>query len=211
MNSNPLYKTNTKMEDIKAFNRWSVKGITVQDPGLREYINLDPKIIPKTGARYAGARFYKSKTFIVERLINKIMIPGHKSKKHFITSYKSTGKSQLAYSLVEATFKAIENRTKQNPIAVFVKALENAAPREEIITIEYGGARYPKAVECAPQRRIDLALRYMVQGAFTKSFNSKKGAVNALADEIIAASQLNNSSNAIKKKLDIERQADASR
>jgi len=47
MNSNPLYKTNTKMEDIKAFNRWSVKGITVQDPGLREYINLDPKIIPK--------------------------------------------------------------------------------------------------------------------------------------------------------------------
>ena len=199
------------MEDIKAFNRWSVKGITVQDPGLREYINLDPKIIPKTGARYAGARFYKSKTFIVERLINKIMIPGHKSKKHFITSYKSTGKSQLAYSLVEETFKAIENRTKQNPIAVFVKALENAAPREEIITIEYGGARYPKAVECAPQRRIDLALRYMVQGAFTKSFNSKKGAVNALADEIIAASQLNNSSNAIKKKLDIERQADASR
>jgi len=199
------------MQDIKVFNRWSVNGIKVEDPGLKGYINLEPKIIPKTGARYAGARFYKSKTFIVERLINKIMIPGHKGKKHFITSYKSTGKSQSAYSLVEETFKVIENRTKQNPITVFVKALENATPREEIITIEYGGARYPKAVECAPQRRVDIALRYMVQGAFTKSFNSKKGAVNALADEIIAAYQLNNSSNAIKKKLDIERQADASR
>ncbi|MBU4284187.1 MAG: 30S ribosomal protein S7 [Nanoarchaeota archaeon] len=199
------------MEDIKAFNRWSVKGITVQDPGLKRYINLEPRIIPKTGARYAGARFHKSKTFIVERLINKIMIPGHKGKKHFITSSKSTGKAQKAYSIIEETFKVIENRTKQNPIAVFVKALENASPREEIITIEYGGARYPKALECAPQRRVDIALRYMVQGAFTKSFNSKKEAINALADEIIAAYQLSNSSNAIKKKLDMERQADASR
>ena len=211
MNENPLFRVDNKMEDLRVFNRWDVKNIKVDDPGLKDYINLEPRIVPKTGARYAGSRFYKSRTFIVERLINKVMIPGHKGKKHFITSYKSTGKGQSAYSLVEETFKIIENKTKQNPIAVFVKALENAAPREEIITIEYGGARYPKAVECAPQRRIDLALRYMVQGAFTKSFNSKKGAVNALADEIIAASQLNNSSNAIKKKLDIERQADASR
>jgi len=199
------------MENIKVFNMWSVDGITVQDPGLKRYINLEPKIIPKTGARYAGARFHKSKTFIVERLINKVMIPGHKGKKHFISSGKSTGKAQKAYSLVEETLKIIENRVKQNPIAIFVKALENAAPREEIITIVYGGARYPKAVECAPQRRVDLALRYMVQGAFTKSFNSKKEAVSALADEIIAAYQLSNSSNAIKKKLDAERQADSSR
>jgi small subunit ribosomal protein S7 len=199
------------MEDIKVFNIWSVKGITVQDPGLKRYVNLDPKIVPKTGARYAGARFHKSNTLIVERLINKVMIPGHKGKKHFISSGKSTGKAQKAYSLVEETLKIIENRVKQNPIAVFVKALENAAPREEIITIVYGGARYPKAVECAPQRRVDLALRYMVQGAFKKSFNSKKDAVSALADEIIAAYQLSNSSNAIKKKLDAERQADSSR
>ncbi|MDD5086977.1 MAG: 30S ribosomal protein S7 [Candidatus Nanoarchaeia archaeon] len=199
------------MDEIKAFNRWSVKEITVTDAGLKDYINLEPKIIPKTGARYAGARFHKSKTFIVERLINKVMVPGHKGKKHFITSNKSTGKSQTAYYIVEETLKVIEQRTKQNPIAVFVKALENAAPREEVITIEYGGARYPKAIECAPQRRIDLALRYMVQGAFTKSFNSKRDAVSALADEIINAYNLSNSSNAISKKLDAERQADASR
>jgi len=199
------------MEDIKVFNKWSVKGVTVQDSGLKRYINLEPRIIPKTGARYAGARFHKSKTFIVERLINKVMIPGHKGKKHFISSSTCTGKSQKAYSIVEETFKIIENRIKQNPIAVFVKALENAAPREEIITIVYGGARYPKAVECAPQRRVDLALRYMVQGAFAKSFNSKKDAVSALAEEIIAAYQISNSSNAIKKKLDTERQADSSR
>ena len=199
------------MEDIKIFNRWSVQGITVQDKGLQRYINLEPRLIPKTGARYAGARFHKSRTFIVERLINKVMIPGHKGKKHFITSYPCTGKAQTAYSIVENAFKIIEKRTKQNPIAVFVKAIENAAPREEVITIEYGGARYPKAIECAPQRRVDIALRYMVQGPFTKSFNSKRPFVEALADEILNAYNLNQASNAISKKLDSERQADSSR
>jgi len=204
-------KNRYKMQDIKVFNRWGVEGITIQDPGLKRYINLEPRIIPKTGSRYAGSRFHKSRVFIIERLINKVMVPGHKGKKHFISSGNSTGKAQTACLIVEETLSIIEKRMKQNPIAVFVKALKNAAPREEIITIEYGGARYPKAIECAPQRRIDVALRYMVQGAFAKSFNSKKEAVNALADEIIAAYQLSNSSNAIKKKLDAERQADASR
>ena len=92
-----------------------------------------------------------------------------------------------------------------------MKAIENAAQREEILTIEYGGARYPKAVDCAPQRRIDLALRNMTQGAYLKSFNSKRSIVDALADEIIAASELSQNSNAISKKLDTERQADSAR
>jgi small subunit ribosomal protein S7 len=105
----------------------------------------------------------------------------------------------------------VEKQTKENPIKVFVKALENAAQREEIITIEYGGARYPKSVECAPQRRIDVALRHMAQGAYHKSFNSKKSIESTLAEEIINAYRLNAGSNAISKKLEVERQADASR
>jgi len=199
------------MVEIKAFGRWSVEGIKVQDPGLVDYIALNPKIVPKTGARYAGNRFHKSKVFIVERLLNKIMIPGHKSKKHFRTSYHMTGKATNAYDTLQRSFRLIEQQIKENPITVFVKALENAAQREEIITIEYGGARYPKAVECSPQRRIDLALRYMTQGAFQKSFNSKKTIEVCLAEEIIAAYNCNQGSNAISKKLEIERQADASR
>ena len=90
-------------------------------------------------------------------------------------------------------------------------ALENAAQREEIITIEYGGARYPKAVECSPQRRIDIALRQMTQGAYQKSFNSKKSIENCLAEEIINAYRLSSASNAIAKKFEVERQADSSR
>lgn len=199
------------MTEIKAFNRWSTKEIELHDIGLKSYITLEPKFAPKTGARYAGNKFHKSKTFIVERLINKIMIPGHKSRKHFKTSYHITGKAQTAYDTVEEVFKMIEAKTKENPIKVFVKALENAAPREEIITIEYGGARYPKAVECSPQRRIDLALRYMVQGAYHKSFNNKKSFKEFLTEEILAAYQNNPNSHAIAKKQEIERQADSSR
>src|SRR3989344_5739811 len=130
------------MPEIKVFNRWGTEGIQVDDQGLQYYITLQPKIVPKTGARYAGNKFHKSRVFIVERLINKLMIPGHKGKKHFKTSGHMTGKANTAYGIVEEAFKLIEKQSKENPIKVFVKALENAAQREEIITIEYGGARY---------------------------------------------------------------------
>jgi len=197
--------------DIKVFNKWSVQGIEVTDPGIKPYISLNPRIVPKTGARYAGQRFHRSKTFIVERLINKLMVTGHQGKKHKRTSGHHTGNTETIIAEVVKTFELIEKRTGQNPIAVFVKAIENAAPREEVTSIEYGGARYPKPVEVAPQRRIDLALRYMTQGAYAKAFNSKKKLYQALAEEIINAYNLSTDSFAISKKLELERQADAAR
>ena len=193
------------------FNRWSTDGVKVADPGIAQYLTLSPVVVPKTGARYAGNRFHKSKVFIVERLINKLMVTGHKSKKHFISSGHNTGKATKAYDLVESALEIVEKKTKLNPIQVFVKAIENAAPREEIVTIEYGGARYPKAVECAPQRRIDLVLRLIAQGARQKSFNKKKSMESALADEIVNSYNMQSTSLAISKKMEIERQADASR
>lgn len=199
------------MAEILVFNKWSASGIGVADEGLVRYIDLNPKIVPKTGARYAGKRFHKSKIFIVERLINKLFIPGHKSKKHTKSSGHCTGKTSTVYRIVERAFEIVEQRTKENPIKVFVQALVNAAPREEIVTIEYGGARYPKAVECAPQRRVDVALRFFVQGAYDKSFNKKKSIEDALAEELIAAYRLDPKSLAISKKNEVERQADASR
>lgn len=197
--------------EIKVFNRWSTAGIKVDDLGLQPYITLEPRMVPKTGARYAGSRFHKSRIFIVERLINKMMVTGHRAKKHKVTSYKFTGKGHKVYDIVESALKLIEKRTNKNPIEVFVKAIENAAPREEIIAIEYGGARYPKAVECAPQRRIDIALRLMTQGAYSKSFNSKKSIDETLAEEIINAYGLSPASAAVAKKQELERQADSSR
>jgi small subunit ribosomal protein S7 len=199
------------MVEIKLFNRWSMEGITVKDEGLKNYITVAPVFVPKTGARYAGNRFHKSKISIIERLMNKLMIAGHKGKKHTRSSGHQTGKAQSALKIMEKTLEIIEHRTKQNPVEVVVQAIENAAPREEILTIEYGGARYPKAVDCAPQRRVDIVLRYMTQGAYAKSFNSKKNISSALADEIVAAAQLSATSSAISKKLELERQSDSSR
>ena len=199
------------MDKILAFNKWDCSQIKVDDQGVAPYINTNPMIVSKTGARYAGKQFHKSRIFIVERLINKLMIPGHRAKKHKITSRQCTGKALTTYNLVQDAFQIIEDKLKKNPVEVFVKALENAAPREEVIAIEYGGARYPKALECAPQRRIDLALRQMTQSSYAKSWNSKKGAAPALAEEIIAAYQLSQMSAAVSKKLELERQADAAR
>lgn len=197
---------------VLAFNRWSTDGILVSDPGLVSYINIEPRIVPKTGARWIGRRFHKAKAFIVERLINKIMVNTHKAKSHYIQkSGSQTGKGSTAYKIVVKAFEIIEKKTKENPISVFVKALEHAAPREEIVTIEYGGARYPKAIDIAPIRRIDMTIRYMAQGAIQASFRKKKSIEDALADEIMNAYNYNNTSAAIAKKIELERQADSSR
>ena len=199
------------MSDIKFFNRWNADGVKVVDLGLQRYISLEPKIIPKTGARYAGNRFHKSQTFIVERLATKLMDSGHKSKKHFMSSGHNTGKKSSALKTVEIAMAKAEAKLKQNPLAILVRAVENAAPREEVIAIEYGGARYPKAVDISPQRRVDLALRYMTQGAYVRSFNKKIKIEDSLAEEIIQAAQMSSKSNAIAKKRDLERQASSSK
>ncbi len=197
--------------NVLAFNKWDCSAIKIDDPGLQNYITLEPKIVPKTGARYAQNRFHKSRVFIVERLINRLMVPGHRGKKHTRTSGHCTGKAITTYNLVEKAFNIIEQKLKKNPIEVFVKAIENAAPREEIVTIEYGGARYPKAVEMAPQRRVDMVIKLMTQGSYQKSFNKKKGAEECLAEEITNAYHMSQDSAAIAKKLELERQADSSR
>ena len=199
------------MSDIKFFNRWTAEGVTVTDQGLVPYITIQPKIAPKTGARYAGNRFHKSNTFIVERLATKLMNTGHKGKKHFMSSGHNTGKKNLALKIVQQALAKAEQKLKQNPLSIIVKAVENAAPREEVIAIEYGGARYPKAVDVSPQRRVDLALRNITQGAYLKSFNKKTKIEDALADEIINAALSSGKSNAVAKKRDLERQAASSK
>jgi len=185
--------------------------ITVQDPALKNYITLEPQIVPNNAGRNNKVKFWKSKNTIVERFITKLMVPGHKGKKHYISSGRCSGKKTKAVKIVIKTFELLEERSKQNPIAILVKAIENASPREEITTIEYGGAKYPQAVDASPQRRIDLTLKNFVQGAYQKSYGSKIKAHEALAEEILRASNSDGKSNAIRQKLQLERQADAAR
>jgi len=199
---------------MKLFNKWNTESISVQEEALRPYVYLPQVLIPRTGGKNArGQRVWAQKTHLVERLMNKLMVPGHSKKhKHKRTSGRNTGKSLNVQSIVLTAFNNIEKKTGKNPIEVFVKAVENASPREEVTGIEYGGARYSKAVEISPLRRIDLALRFMVWGAYSKSFNSKAKIAATLSSEILGCFELDtNSSNALSKKLELERQADASR
>jgi small subunit ribosomal protein S7 len=113
--------------------------------------------------------------------------------------------------IVLAAFKIIEEKTKLNPIQVFVSAVEKASPREEVTTIEYGGAKYPQAVDCSPTRRVALTLRLMVHGAQDKAFGKRAKIQETLANEIILASQESNDSAAMNKKNEMEKQANSAR
>ncbi len=195
---------------MKIFDIFSVENVKVEDVGLKRYINLNAKIMPKSKGR-EREKFCKAKVSVVEKLINELTVPGHRGKKHRIITKWATGKFEQMAKIVIEAFKRIEKQTNQNPIAVLVKAIENAAPREEVTTIEYGGARYPQAVDTSPSRRLSLALRNLVHGAYDKAFNKKKSITEALANEIIIAYNASNESFAIAKRIEAEKQADAAR
>jgi small subunit ribosomal protein S7 len=197
---------------LKIFNKWETESITVTDPGLKNYINLRPVVIPRTFGRNSVKQFHKSQMSIVERLATHIYVSGHRGKKHTITSGKNVGKTFKAWKIIEDAFAIIEDKTKKNPVEVFVKALENAAIREEITSFQVGGIIVRKAVITSPQRRIDLALRLIVQGSYQKSFNNTKRMADTLAEEIFAA--YNNdpqNSFSIKEKERKEREAGGAR
>ena len=114
--------------DIKLFGKWSYDGIVVRDPSLKKYISLKPVYLPHTGGRHEHRRFGKAEVPIVERLMNMLMRPG-----------RNTGKKHLAYNIVKRAFEIIHIKTGENPLQVLVRAIENAAPREETTRIMYGG------------------------------------------------------------------------
>ncbi len=200
------------MSEIKAFNRWSFQNVQVNDTGLRPYINLTPVLIPKSGGKHSRKPFHKSYMNIIERFTNKLMISGHKGKKHLITSGRNTGKTQTIFNIVKEVFEKIEKKTNENPLKVFVGAIENAALREEIASYQMGGMMVRKAVVTSPQRRVDLALSIITQSAYRKSFGKRSSMSDELVNEIIAAYKNDASkSEAIREKERIEREAGGAR
>jgi small subunit ribosomal protein S7 len=198
--------------EIKLFGRWSLEGIQVKDPGLKRYIDLTPTILPRSRGRFSQRQFYKSKMNLVERLVNKLMVPGHRGKKHVRTSGRCVGRSLTIYRLVIETFDQIEKTMGKNPIQILVGAVENAALREEIAAYRLGGIIVRRAVVTSPQRRVDLALRALVQAAHAKSFGKKGGMAEALAAEIMGAWANDPAkSQAVKERERIEREAEGAR
>lgn len=200
--------------EFKYFDRWSVEGVEVKDPGLRRYIRLEPSYVLHSGGRQAHKQFGKAEVPIVERLINKVMRSGPGAGKlggRVIRGGKGCGKKQLAYNAVKRAFEIIERKEKKNPVQVLIDAIQNSAPREETTRISYGGITYHVAVDTASQRRLDIALKNLAGGAYSASFRSKKSIGEALAEELILASRGDVRSFAVKRKEEIERIAKGAR
>ncbi|MEK6820556.1 MAG: 30S ribosomal protein S7 [Nanoarchaeota archaeon] len=195
---------------MKIFDKYETKDVKVEDLGLQRVINLNEKLILKSHGRHTG-KFGKLKVNIVERLINLVGVPGHRGKKHKLQTAWASGKYSKNAKIVLDALSRIEEKTKQNPVQVLVKAVENSAPRDEVTTIEYGGAKYPQAIDTSPLRRLNLALRNLVHGAQDKSFRKKANISEALAKEILLAAEGNAESFAFQKRRDSEKQADGAR
>lgn len=180
---------------FKLFDKWDVTEVTVEDMGLQNYVCLDEIVVPHTMGRHVKRQFAKSKVSIVERLMNKIM-----------RTERNSGKNK-AYSIVEDALEIINKKTNENPVQVLVKAVENTAPREETTRIKYGGIGYQIAVDIAPQRRVDLSLGFLTQGAMQSAFKNTKSAAQCLADEILLAADEDSRSYALQKKEEKERVA----
>jgi|SRR3989338_595138 len=198
------------MIQMKIFGLYDASEVRIEDPGLKKVVNLDAKLMLKSHGRikWDPAR---TKVNVVERLINILQVPGSRGKKHRIITCWITGKQSICTKIVIDAFKIIEQKTGKNPLVILTKAIENGAPRDEITSIEYGGARYPQAVDISPRRRLNLVLRYLVNGAYDKAFNKKATITESLAKEIMLAAENSGESHAISKKNESEKQADAAR
>ena len=173
--------------------------LKVEDRGLEKYMNLDTENI-YLGGKFANKMFAKSKLPIVERLINNIM-----------RTQKYNGKKIKSYKVVRDAFEIIDKKTKTNPMQVLINALQNAAPKEETTRLRFGGISVPKAVDVAPQRRLDIAIRNIATGSVNATKKNKKRMEQCLADEIIKASKNDVESYSVGKKNDIERIAKSAR
>jgi small subunit ribosomal protein S7 len=197
-----------EISEIKLFGKYDFN-VEVKDPGLAKVIALKPMLMPKSSGRTSQQRLARSRVNIVERLITHLMVPGHKGKKHLRTSKIASGRFYTTFLIVDSAFDRIQKEGK-NPIQVLVKAIENSAPKEEVMSLLIAGQRIAKQVDTAPIRRLDMALRWIAQGTFQSSFSGKK-ADDALHDILVGAANNQDSVFPISKRIDTERQAESSR
>ena len=145
-------------------------------------------------------RAYKKHKIAPDRLYNDVLVS------QFINKVMERGKKTVAQKIVYSAFDIIKEKTKKEPIEVFKLAIENASPILEVKPKRIGGATYQVPMEVRGERRLALAIRWILEGA-----RSKKGKPMSekLAEELIDVS--NNQGNAIRKKNDTHRMAEANK
>jgi small subunit ribosomal protein S7 len=192
------------------FGKWDPTDVQIKDIGLVRYISLRPVLIPHTSGRHAHKRFHKSNVPIVERFVNKMLNAGRRKDKRTRMG-RNAGKKLKALNTLKRVFEMIDYRTGMNPIQVLVTAIENSAPSEETTRISYGGMAYPRSVDVAPQRRIDLALKYLCVGAVRAAHKNAKSFEECIVDELLLAYKSDPGSFAVARKDERERIARSAR
>ncbi|MCH8123188.1 MAG: 30S ribosomal protein S7 [Bacteroidetes bacterium] len=124
----------------------------------------------------------------------------------FVNVVMTSGKKSVARRLVYQAFDVIEDRTKEEGIEVFRRAVNNVAPLVEVRSRRVGGATYQVPIEVRPDRRVALAFRWLLQYAHARN---DKSMANRLANELISAAK--GEGGAIKKKDDTHRMAEANK
>ncbi|SHH06085.1 small subunit ribosomal protein S7 [Kaistia soli DSM 19436] len=124
----------------------------------------------------------------------------------FMNAVMYDGKKSVAENIVYGALDVIQARTKQEPVVVFRQALDNVAPHIEVRSRRVGGATYQVPVEVRTDRRQALAIRWLLTAARARN---EKTMVERLSGELLDAS--NNRGNAVKKREDTHRMAEANR
>ena len=124
----------------------------------------------------------------------------------FMNSIMSDGKKSSAEAIVYGAFDIIQSKSRQEPLPLFKQALENVAPAIEVRSRRVGGATYQVPVEVRTERRQALALRWIIHAARGRN---DKTMVDRLSAELMDAA--NNRGNAVKKREDTHRMAEANR
>ena len=124
----------------------------------------------------------------------------------FMNSIMYEGKKSVAEQIVYGAFDLIEGKTKSNPVGVFQQALDNVMPAIEVRSRRVGGATYQVPVEVRTDRRQALGISWIIAAARDRN---EKTMVERLSAELLDAS--NNRGNAVKKREDTHRMAEANR
>ncbi len=124
----------------------------------------------------------------------------------FMNSIMYEGKKSVAESIVYGALDQVEARAKADPLELFKQALQNVAPAIEVRSRRVGGATYQVPVEVRTERRQALAIRWIIQAARGRN---DKTMVERLSAELMDAA--NNRGNAVKKREDTHRMAEANR
>jgi small subunit ribosomal protein S7 len=124
----------------------------------------------------------------------------------FMNIIMHDGKKSTAEQIVYGAFEIIETKTRNDPMAMFRRALENARPRIEVKSRRVGGATYQVPIEVRPERATSLAMRWLVQYARSRDGKSMR---DKLANEIIDAA--NERGETVRKREETHRMADANK